>query len=77
MSTRTALELVRPVCHPKLMGPAVKSAAEASALPEQGGWEVFYQPLRVGVVPARLCTAAYLTALSIANGWRLERLALR
>jgi len=83
--TVTALGLVRLVCQPKLMGTAVKSAAEASALleafcqqpgvslamAEQGGWEVFHQLLRGGALPARLCTDAYLAALAIANGWRL------
>lgn len=83
--TVTALGLVRLVCQPKLMGTAVRSAAEASALlegfcsqpgvslamPEQGGWEEFHRLLRGGSVPARLCTDAYLAALAIANGWRL------
>lgn len=83
--TVTALGLVRLVCQPKLMGTAVRSAAEASALlealcqqpgvslamPEDCGWDVFHQLLRGGDVPARLCTDAYLAALSLANGWRL------
>ena len=83
--TVTALGLVRLVCQPKLMGVAVKSAKEASALletlcqqpgvsmamAEQGGWDVYYQLLRSGEVPARLCTDAYLAALAITNGWRL------
>ena len=83
--TVTALGLVRLVCQPKLMGAAVKTAAEASALleafcqqpgvsiamPEQGGWDVFHQLLRRGEVPARLCTDAYLAAVAMANGWRL------
>jgi len=74
--TVTALGLVRLVCQPKLMGAAVKTAAEASALleafcqqpgvsiamPEQGGWDVFNQLLRI---------YAYLAAVAIANGWRL------
>ena len=77
--------LVRLVCQPKLMGTAVRSAGEASALleafcqqpgvslamPEDGGWDVFHQLMRGGDVPARLCTDAYLAALSMANGWRL------
>ena len=84
-STVTALWLVRLVSQPKLMGPAVSNAAEASALlealcqqpgvglaePEHGGLEVFHQLLRGGKIPARLCTDAHLAALAIANGWRL------
>ena len=84
-STVTALGLVRLVSQPKLMGPAVRNAAEASALldalcqqpgvklaePEHDGWEVFHQLLRDGKVPARLSTDAHLAALAIANGWRL------
>ncbi|MFZ9753332.1 MAG: TA system VapC family ribonuclease toxin [Cyanobium sp.] len=83
--TVTALGLVRLVCQPKLMGVAVKNAADASALldalcqqpgvqlaePEHNGWEVFHQLLRGGALPARLCTDAHLAALAIANGWRL------
>jgi hypothetical protein len=73
------------VSQPKLMGVAVKNAAEASALldalcqqpgvqlaePEHNGWEVFHQLLRGAELPARLCTDAHLAALAIANGWRL------
>ena len=84
-STVTALGLVRLVSQPKLMGPAVRNAAEASALldalcqqpgvklaePEHDGWEVFHQLLRGGKIPARLCTDVHLAALAIANGWRL------
>lgn len=84
-STVTALGLVRLVSQPKLMGPAVRNAAEASALLdalcqqpgvglaelEHDGWEVFHQLLRGGEIPARLCTDAHLAALAIANGWRL------
>jgi len=83
--TVTALGLVRLVCQPKLMGGAVRTAVEASALleafcqqpgvtlaePEHNGWEVFHQLLRDGEIPARLCTDAHLAALAIANGWRL------
>ena len=83
--TVTALGLVRLVCQPKLMGTAVRTAAEASVLlealcqqpgvrlakPEPNGWEVFHQLLRGGAIPARLCTDAHLSALAIANGWRL------
>jgi toxin-antitoxin system PIN domain toxin len=83
--TVTALGLVRLVCQPKLMGTAVRNAAEASALlealcqqpgvrlarPEHNGWEVCHQLLRGGAIPARLCTDAHLAALAIANGWRL------
>jgi toxin-antitoxin system PIN domain toxin len=83
--TVTALGLVRLVCQPKLMGTAVRNAAEASDLlnalcqqpgvqlaePEHNGWEVFHQLLRGGQIPSRLCTDAHLAALAIANGWRL------
>ena len=83
--TVTALGLVRLVCQPKLMGAAVKTAAEASALldafcqqpgvsmasAEHAGWEVFHQLLNSGELPPRLCTDAYLAALAIANGCRL------
>jgi toxin-antitoxin system PIN domain toxin len=83
--TVTALGLVRLVSQPKLMGVAVKNAAEASALlhalcqqpgvqlaePEHNGWEVFHQLLRIAELPAQLCTDAHLAALAIANGWRL------
>jgi toxin-antitoxin system PIN domain toxin len=83
--TVTALGLVRLVCQPKLMGTAVKNAAQASALldalcqqmgvqlaePEHSSWEVFHQLLRGGELPARLCTDAHLAALAIANGWRM------
>ncbi len=83
--TVTALGLVRLLSQPKLMGTAVKSSAEASALllafcrqpgvalaaPEHDGWEVFHRLLRQGDLPPRLCTDAYLAALAMANGWRL------
>ncbi|MFM8605327.1 MAG: TA system VapC family ribonuclease toxin [Cyanobium sp.] len=83
--TVTALALVRLLCQPKLMGTAVRSAAEASALLEalcqqpgvalaegqHDGWEVFHQLLRAGELPARLCTDVHLAALAISNGWRL------
>jgi toxin-antitoxin system PIN domain toxin len=83
--TVTALGLIRLVCQPKLMGTAVRNAAEASALLEalcqqpgvqlaaleHNGWEVFHQLLRGAELPARLCTDAHLAALAIANGWRL------
>ena len=83
--TVTALGLVRLLCQPKLMGTAVRSSAEASALlealcqqpgvqlaaPEHDGWEVFHQLLRSAELPVRLCTDAHLAALAIANGWRL------
>ena len=83
--TVTALGLVRLVCQPKLMGKAVRTTAEASALldalcqqpgvalahPEHDGWEVFHQLLRQGELPVRLCTDAHLAALAMANGWRL------
>ena len=84
-STVTALGLVRLVCQPKLMGAAVKTPQEASALlealcqqpgvslaaAEHGGWEMFHHLLCKGNLPARLCTDAHLAALAMANGWRL------
>ena len=83
--TVTALGLVRLVCHPKLMGVAVKTAEEASALleafcqqpgvsmasAELNGWDLYHQLLRSGEFPARLCTDAFLAAVAMANGWRL------
>jgi toxin-antitoxin system PIN domain toxin len=83
--TVTALGLVRLLCQPKLMGTAVRSSAEASALLEalcqqpgvalaegqHDGWEVFHQLLRAGELPDRLCTDVHLAALAITNGWRL------
>ena len=83
--TVTALGLVRLLSQPKLMGPAVKTTHEASALlqalcqqpgvsltiPASGGWDVFHQLMREGKFSARLCTDAYLAALAISNGWRL------
>ena len=83
--TVTALGLARLVCQPKVMGAAVKTAKEASALleaccqqpgvsmalAEPQGWVLFHQFLRSGEVPARLCTDAYLSAIAMANGWRL------
>ena len=83
--TVTALGLVRLVCQPKLMGTAVRNAAQASNLlnalcqqpgvqmakPDHDGWEVFHHLLRGGEIPSRLCTDAHLAALAIANGWRL------
>lgn len=83
--TVTALGLVRLVYQPKLMGAAVKTAVDASALlhavcqqpgvsmasAEHAGWGVFDQLLCSGELPPRLCTDAYLAALAIANGWRL------
>ena len=83
--TVTALGLVRLVCQQKLMGTAMKTPQEASALlevfcqqpgvsmaaAEDSSWEVFHQLLRAGDLPARLCTDAHLAALAMANGWRL------
>jgi uncharacterized protein len=83
--TVTALGLLRLVGQPKLMGAAVKTSGEASALleafcqqpgvsmasAELNGWDVFHQLLRSGELPARLCTDAYLAAVAMANGWRL------
>ena len=83
--TVTALGLVRLVCQPKVMGAAIKTAKEASALleaccqqpgvsmasAEPQGLDLFHQLLRSGEVPARLCTDDYLAAIAMANGWRL------
>ena len=83
--TVTALGLVRLLSQPKLMGPAVKTTHEASAIlqalcqqpgvslttPASDGWDVFHQLMREGNLQARLCTDAYLAALAISNGWRL------
>ncbi|NDG74522.1 MAG: PIN domain-containing protein [Synechococcaceae bacterium WB8_1B_136] len=84
--TITALGLVRLVSQPKLMGSAVKTAAEASALLEafcaqpgvaiaedsaQTPWDIFHSLLRSSGLPSRHCTDAYLAALALANGWRL------
>jgi len=81
----TAIGLVRLVSQAKVMGPEVKSPAEASQLlqafcaqpgvamgcPQTSGWDVFHAFLRQGDVPPRLCTDAYLASLAVANGWRL------
>ena len=83
--TVTALGLVRLVSQPKLMGPAVKTTPEASALlqalckqpgvslaiPANYGWDVFHQLMREGDLSARLCTDTYLAAIAISNGWHL------
>ena len=83
--TVTALGLVRLVSQPKLMGPAVQTTYEASAIlqalcqqpgaslaiPASDGWDVFHQLMREGNLQARLCTDAYLAALAISSGWRL------
>ena len=77
--TVTALGLVRLVCQQKLMGTAVRSAAEASDLlnalcqqpgvqmaqPDHDGWEVFHHLLRGGEIPSRLCTDAHLERLPL------------
>jgi toxin-antitoxin system PIN domain toxin len=83
--TVTALGLVRLVSQPKVMGSAVRSAHDASALlqtfcqqpgirmatPPSDGWDVFHQLMGKKNLPARLCTDTYLAALAISNGWRL------
>ena len=85
LCTLTALGLVRLLSQPKLMGPAIKTTYEASAIlqalcqqpgvslaiPTIYGWDVFHQLMREGDLSARLCTDAYLAALAISNGWRL------
>ena len=82
--TVTALGLVRLLSQPKLMGPAVKTTHEASALlqalcqqpgeslaiPARDGWDMFDQLMREGNLSARLGTDSYLAALAISNGWR-------
>ena len=83
--TVTALGLVRLVMQPKVMGDAVLTAAEASALldgfqqqsgvsyaqPSSDGWEVFHGLMRQQDLSPRLCTDAHLAALAITNQWRL------
>ncbi len=83
--TVTALGLVRLVIQPKLMGDAVLTAAEASALletfvqqpgvshaqPSSEGWDVFHGLMRQPEISPRLCTDAHLAALAITNQWRL------
>ena len=83
--TVTALGLVRLVMQPKVMGDAVLTAAEASALldgfqqqsgvsyaqPSSDGWEVFHKLMRQQDLSPRLCTDAHLAALAITNQWRL------
>ena len=83
--TVTALGLVRLLSQPKLMGLAVQTTYEASAIlqalcqqpgvslaiPASDGWDVFHQLMHEGNLSARLCTDAYLAALAISNGWRL------
>ncbi|EDY37319.1 hypothetical protein CPCC7001_197 [Cyanobium sp. PCC 7001] len=83
--TVTALGLVRLVSQPRLMGDAVKNAAEASELlaafcrqpgvalapAEHDGWDVFHRLMRKGELPPRLCTDAHLAALAMTHGWRL------
>ena len=85
LCTVTALGLVRLLSQPKLMGPAVQTTYEASAIlqslcqqpgvslaiPASDGWDVFHQLMREGNLTTRLCTNAYLAALAISNGWRL------
>ena len=83
--TVTALGLARLVMQPKVMGDAVLTAAEASALldqlvqlpgvshaqPSNEGWDVFHGLMRQADLPPRLCTDAHLAALAISNQWRL------
>ena len=81
--TVTALGLVRLLSQPKLMGAAVKTTHEASALlqalcqqpgvslaiPASDGWDVFHQLMREGDLSVRLCTDACLAALAICAGY--------
>ena len=83
--TVTALGLVRLVMQPKVMGDAVLTPAQASALldqfvqqpgvshaqPSSEGWDVFHVLMRQAELSPRLCTDAYLAALAITNQWRL------
>ena len=83
--TVTALGLVRLLSQPKLMGAAVLGSAESSALlrgfcrqpgvamaaAEHDGWDLFHATLCGAELPVRLHTDAYLSALAMANGWRL------
>ena len=81
----TALGLVRLLSQPRVMGEAVLSLGQASAVQtaflEQPGvrlvddaaasWPVFRQLLSRGTWPARLCTDVHLAAIAITAGWRL------
>ena len=83
--TVTALGIVRLVMQPKVMGDAVLTAAQASALldqfvqqpgvsyaqPASEGWDVFHGLMRRAELSPRLCTDAHLAALAITNQWRL------
>ena len=83
--TVTALGLVRLVMQPKVMGDAVLTPAQASALldqfvqqpgvshaqPSSEGWDVFHVLMRQAELSPRLCTDAHLAALAITNQWRL------
>ena len=83
--TVTALGLVRLVMQPKVMGDAVLTPAQASALldqfvqqpgvshaqPTSEGWDVFHALMRQAELSPRLCTDAHLAALAITNQWRL------
>jgi toxin-antitoxin system PIN domain toxin len=84
-TTVTALGLVRLLSQPRVMGEAVLSLGQASAVQtaflEQPGvrlvddaaasWPVFRQLLSRGIWPARLCTDVHLAAIAITEGWRL------
>ena len=83
--TVTAPGLVHLVVQPKVMGDAVLTPAQASALldqfvqqpgvsyaqPSSEGWDVFHALMRQAELSPRLCTDAHLAALAITNQWRL------
>ena len=85
LCTVTALGLVRLVMQPKLMGDAVLTPVEASALlarfvqqpgvgyaqPSSEGWDVFHGFMRQSELSPRLCTDTHLASLAIINQWRL------
>ena len=84
-TTVTALGLVRLLSQPRVMGDAVLSLGQASAVQaaflEQPGvrlvdeasasWPVFRHLLTQDTWPARLCTDVHLAAMAISGGWRL------
>lgn len=83
--TVTALGLVRLLCQPRVMGKAVHTAAEASAVlkgltiqpgvsftdAEARAWDVFDALVRAPGLSHRQCTDAHLAALAISEGLRL------
>lgn len=83
--TVTALGLVRLLCQPKVMGKAVHSPPQASAVlksltiqpgvsfteAEGRAWDVFHALVREPGLSHRQCTDAHLASLAIGEGLRL------